>query len=505
VNAIPIQRSSLVLHPDRTRVLLRPFLLPNEPRARAICAQVMALPEGEVHTLWAQVQAEFGERHAKTREFLRQRYELARPCLRSSRRLSKERKLLLGAYFSHEYSLEAAALFNPSIVPHPDQSDLPRGSLRFILSLRATGEGHISSITFRTGLLDARGNLKVHPPARYCLEPVQVPNASFEKILFERKLRELGLMGDFTRHTLEHLGDAFKLAELRAALGHAAEQFGERDRQTEAVARKTLTLAQSNYDVQFAPDSRLSERVLFPVTPSQSNGIEDARFVQFQNEDGTRTYYATYTAYDGKMVLPQFIETPDFRHFKFITLNGPAVQNKGMALFPRKIDGHYVMLSRQDKENIYVMFSDHLHFWHSAQLLLEPKYPWEFIQLGNCGSPIETEAGWLVLSHGVGAMRKYCIGAFLLDRHDPTRVIGRLREPLITPNESEREGYVPNVVYSCGSLLHGRQLIIPYAMSDYATTFATLSLDAVLSAMESNAGEPDDGPSPAGVTRDRLT
>ena len=473
-----------MLHPDRTRVLLRPFLLPNEPRARVICAQVMALAESDVHALWGQVQADFGERHAQTREFLRRRFEQARHCLDTDETLSEERELLLGAYFSHEYSLEAAALFNPSIVPHPDQSDLPPGSLRFILSLRATGEGHISSITFRTGVLDAQGRITVNPPTRYCLEPAQVPSASYEKGLFERKLRELGLVGDFTRLTLQHLDNCFTLEELRVALRRATARLGARDRQTDAVSRKTLVLAQSNYEVQFAEESRLSERVLFPVTPSQSNGIEDARFVRFRNGDGTGTYYATYTAYDGKMVLPQFIETPDFRHFKFITLNGPAVQNKGMALFPRKIRGHYAMLSRQDKENIYLMFSDHLHFWNTARLLLRPKYSWEFIQMGNCGSPIETDAGWLVLSHGVGAMRKYCIGAFLLDRDDPTRVLGRLREPLLTPNETEREGYVPNVVYSCGSLLHGPQLIIPYAMSDYATTFASLSLQAVLSAME---------------------
>jgi len=280
------------------------------------------------------------------------------------------------------------------------------------------------------------------------------------------------------------LGNSFTLDELRASLDRMAEQFHASNQETGAVARKILTLAQSNYEVQFPPDSRLSERVLFPVTPSQRNGIEDARFVRFQHDDGTQTYYATYTAYDGKMILPQFIETRDFLHFKFITLNGPAVQNKGMALFPRKINGRYAMLSRQDYENIYVMFSDHLHFWHATQLVLKPAFPWEFIQLGNCGSPLETDAGWLVLSHGVGPMRKYCIGAFLLDRDDPTRMIGRLREPLIQPNEDEREGYVPNVVYSCGSLLHGRQLVIPYAMSDYATTFATLSLDEVLAAME---------------------
>ena len=479
-----VQRSQVILHPDRSRVLLRPFLLPSDPRAVRICAQVMALPETEVHTLWQQVKMEFGERHAKTRDFLKTRFEQVRPCLHTDENLSEERQLLLGAYFSHEYSLEAAALFNPSIVPHPDQSDLPPGALRFILSLRATGEGHISSITFRTGLLDARSNITINAPTRYCLEPEQVPNASYENSVFERKLQELGLVGDFSRQVLLGVGSSFTLDELRASLSRSAQQFHARDQETGAAARKILTLAQSNYEVQFAPDSRLSERVLFPVTPSQSNGIEDARFVRFQHEDGTQTYYATYTAYDGKMILPQFIETRDFLHFKFITLNGPAVQNKGMALFPRKINGHYAMLSRQDYENIYVMFSDHLHFWHATQLVLKPAFPWEFIQLGNCGSPIETDAGWLVLSHGVGPMRKYCIGAFLLDRDDPTRVIGRLREPLIKPNENEREGYVPNVVYSCGSLLHGRQLVIPYAMSDYATTFATLSLDEVLAAME---------------------
>ena len=415
------------MQPDRKRVLLRPFLLPYDERAQTLCDEFMALPEDEVHALWERVRAEFGERHSKTHEFLQRRFAQVQHCLPAGQAISEERQLLLGAYFSHEYSLEAAALFNPSMVLHMDQSDLPPGSLRFILSLRATGEGHISSITFRTGEVDEGGNITITTPTRYCLDPAQMPGASSEKIWM---------------------------------------------------------LSQSDYEVQFAADSRLSERVLFPVTQAQSNGIEDARFVLFQNDDGTKTYYATYTAYDGNNILPQFIETPDFLHFKFITLNGPAVQNKGMALFPRKIHGHYVMLSRQDKENIYIMFSDHLHFWHAAQLIVKPKFAWEFVQMGNCGSPIETEAGWLVISHGVGAMRKYSIGAFLLDLNDPTKVIGRLREPLITPNENEREGYVPNVVYSCGSLLRGRQLIIPYAMSDYATTFATLSLDEVLAAME---------------------
>lgn len=480
----PVLRTNVVLHPDRTRVILRPFLRPEEPRARNICAQVINLPEAEVHSLWKQVQAEFGERHSQIREFLRRRFERVRLCLPAGEKLSEEREYLMSSYFSNEYSLEAAALFNPSIVPHPDQSDLPPGSLRFVLSLRATGEGHISSITFRTGFLDARGVVTINPPTRYCLEPAQVPNVSYEKEVFEQKLRELGLAGEFTRQAMAGLGRTFTLEELKASVSRLEGNLDGHDQQTKATARKTLMLAQSNYEVQFAHDSRLSERVLFPTTPSQSNGIEDARFVRFENADGTWTYYATCTAYDGRMILPQFIETPDFRHFQFITLNGAAVRNKGMALFPRKVNDLYAMLGRQDGENIHIMFSDNLHFWNSSQILLQPKFPWEFIQLGNCGSPIETEAGWLVISHGVGAMRKYCIGAFLLDLEDPTKVLGRLREPLIQPNESEREGYVPNVVYSCGSLVHGRRLVIPYAMSDYATTFATLSLDDVLGAME---------------------
>jgi predicted GH43/DUF377 family glycosyl hydrolase len=444
---------------------------------------VLALTESRVSVLLEEVLAEFGERHLKIREFLKSRFAQISRIVPIPDKLSESRQLLLASYFTHEYSLEAAALFNPSIVPHPDQSDLAQGSLRIVLSLRATGEGHISSITFRTGVVDSKGSIAVNEPTRYCLEPDQVPNAAYEKNLFERKLQELALTGGFSQQLLGALPDWFTLDELRSRIGEALKQGGS-GQDAETVARKILMLAQSNYEVQFAADSRLSERVLFPVTPSQSNGIEDARFVLFQNDDGTPTYYATYTAYDGKLILPQFIETPDFLHFKFITLNGPAVQNKGMALFPRKVNGCYAMLGRQDYENIYFMSSNHLHFWHETRIVLQPEFPWEFIQIGNCGSPIETEAGWLVLSHGVGPMRKYCIGAFLLDLDEPTRVIGRLRQPLLKANENEREGYVPNVVYSCGSMLRGRRLIIPYAMSDFASTFATVNLDDVLAAME---------------------
>jgi predicted GH43/DUF377 family glycosyl hydrolase len=247
-------------------------------------------------------------------------------------------------------------------------------------------------------------------------------------------------------------------------------------------------LARSNYQVQFLPEQPLSERILFPATPSQRNGIEDARFVRFQNDDGTYIYYATFTAYDGTVVMPELVETSDFLNFRFITLNGPAAQNKGMAMFPRKINGLYTMLSRQDNENIYIMFSDNVHFWDECTALLKPTFPWELVQLGNCGSPIETDRGWLVLSHGVGPMRKYCIGAFLLDRDDPSKVIGRLREPLLKPNKSEREGYVPNVVYTCGALLHEGELIIPYGMADHATGFASVQLDELLAAMQPENG-----------------
>jgi predicted GH43/DUF377 family glycosyl hydrolase len=307
----------------------------------------------------------------------------------------------------------------------------------------------------------------------------------YEKGLFARKLVELGLTSAFTRRVMSKLRSSFALEELRGSL--QAEQFRFPDGMTKAdqdEAQGIWMLARSNYEVQFQPEQQLSERILFPATPSQRNGIEDARFVRFQNDDGTPTYYATFTAYDGKVVVPELVETSDFLRFRFITLNGPAAQNKGMALFPRKIDGRYAMLSRQDNENITLMFSDNVHFWNEYKVLLKPAFPWELVQLGNCGSPIETDAGWLVLSHGVGPMRKYCIGAFLLDRDDPGKVIGRLCEPLIKPTPSEREGYVPNVVYTCGALLHDGELIIPYGLADHATGFATVALADVLAAMQ---------------------
>ncbi len=478
------KRIGPTLAPDRSRVLMRPFYPSSDDIARRIVARVMALPDEEIARLLGRVLGEFADRHEHVEKFFRNRFTQVRHYLGGTWEPSDERQALIGAHFTHEYSPESTALFNPSIVPHPDQSGLPKGALRFILSLRATGEGHISSITFRMGTVSAQHRITLAPPVPFVTEPERVPNPAYEKALFGRKLQEAGVQNDFCQRVLGRLPEAFILDDLHRVLAVERRQTDPADTTADRAVRGILLLAESNYEVNFAPDSRVSQRVLFPSTASQSNGIEDARFVRFENDDGSINYYATYTAYDGKITLPQLLETPDFFHFKFSTLNGPAVQNKGMALFPRKINGHYAMLSRQDDENILLMFSDNVRFWQTPKLLLPPAQPWEFLKIGNCGSPIETEAGWLVLSHGVGAMRKYCLGAFLLDLNDPTRVLGRLREPLLSPNESEREGYVPNVVYTCGALLHGRELVIPYAMSDYATTFATLSLDHMLAAME---------------------
>ncbi len=478
-----VKRIGPTLVPDRSRVLMRPFRPTTDDIARRIVARVMALTDAHVTSLLGHVLGEFADRHELVETILRNRFKQVEIYLEPGASPSPERQMLIGAYFTHEYSPESAALFNPSIVPHPDQSGLPRGALRFILSLRATGEGHISSITFRTGTISPQHRITLTPPVPFATEPERVPNAAYDKGLFAHKLEEAGVQNEFCRRVLDQLHENFTLKELHQVLLASGLTSDTSDATATRAARGILLLAESNYEVNFAPESRVSQRILFPSAPSQSNGIEDARFVRFQNDDGSFTYYATYTAYDGKITLPQLLETPDFIHFKFSTLNGPAVQNKGMALFPRKINGQYVMLSRQDDENILLMFSDNIRFWQTPKLLLAPAQPWEFFKIGNCGSPIETDAGWLVLSHGVGAMRKYCLGAFLLDLNDPTRVIGRLAEPMLSPNEAEREGYVPNVVYTCGALLQGRELIIPYAMSDSATSFATVALDELLAAM----------------------
>jgi predicted GH43/DUF377 family glycosyl hydrolase len=335
---------------------------------------------------------------------------------------SKVQRQLIGAYFLNEYSFEASALFNPSIVPHPDQSDAPKGGLRFILSLRAVGEGHVSSLTFRAGTIAADGSLSVDPTARLASSP-------------RISLRVSGPDGD-------------------------------------------------HIELTFNPGEELSERVIFPVTESQSNGIEDARFVDFRDGD-QKLYYATYTAYSGRAIRSELIETTDFLSFRMSPLKGAASRNKGMALFPRRIDGKYAMIARQDNENLYLIYSDDLYTWDGGQAILKPEFPWEFVQIGNCGSPIELDEGWLLLTHGVGPVRKYSIGAALLDKNDPSKVLARSREPLLRPRPSEREGYVPNVVYTCGAMRHNDQIILPYAVSDTFSNFATINISTLLNAMQS--------------------
>jgi predicted GH43/DUF377 family glycosyl hydrolase len=481
---LTVQRTGLILRPNSRRVLIRTFLPGSEQRIRAIIARVLTVSEDEVDQEWMRVLIDFGNRHPHIANFFLKRFEEVRPYLPTDIPLSAGRQCLLGAYFTQEYALEAAALFNPSMVWHPDQEGLADGEKRFILSLRATGEGHISSIVFRSGIVGADGSIRIDTPSPFVTAADVLPDSRYNKSLFNRKLQELDLLNRFAEETLALLPEEFTDNDLKETLAFQERRNRVMARENNRTAQGLMVLALANYEFCYAPDQALSERVVFPYSPTESGGIEDARFVRFVEDDGSIRYYATYTAYDGRIALPQFLETQDFLHFRISTLNGSEIQNKGMALFPRKIGGHYVMLSRQDNENIYIMYSDMVHFWHEKKLLLRPTYPWEYVQLGNCGSPIETDAGWLVIHHGVGPMRRYSIGAFLLDKDDPERAIGRLPEPLLAPDEEEREGYVPNVVYSCGGQVHNGILILPYAMSDSASSFATIRLDELLGAMK---------------------
>ena len=478
-----VDRTGIVLRPNNSRVVIRPFQPADDHRVERIIGRVCALSEAEVEAQLGVVMQEFRDRHQKIRGFFLRRFEDVRRLMLTDHPISESRRLLIGAYFTQEYALESAALFNPSMVWHPDQSGAPEGWRRFIVSLRATGEGHISSITFRSGLVDPEMRIHLDEPTRFVTAPELVPNTLYDKVLFLRKLVELRIDGPFAEQVLDTLGASFTYEQLETAIERALHQSRPHRHDLEPLARGMQTLVRANYEVAFDPELDVSERIIFPFSPTETNGIEDARFVEFQEDDGSTSYYATYTAFDGKVVLPQILETKDFLRFKASTLNGPEVRNKGLALFPRKVNGLYAMLSRQDNENIFLMYSDMLHFWYTKVPIAKPTYAWEFVQLGNCGSPIETDAGWLVLTHGVGAMRKYAMGAFLLDKDDPSRLIGRLKEPLLEPDANEREGYVPNVVYSCGALVRDGVLIIPYAMSDYASTFATIPVDDVLRAM----------------------
>ncbi len=481
---LALRRHEIMLLPDSARVIIRPFI-PNDPqRLATIIGRALALTEAEVEQEMEAVHAAFDSRHYDIEVPLLQHFAKVQPHIFTQRPLTRVRELLIGALFSGEYALEAAALFNPSIVPHPDQNGVEEGGLRFIMSLRATGEGHISSIEFRAGNISRDGHISLEPVSRFVTVPQVLPNPTYRKRRFVVKLHEMGFNNDSATAVLSSLGDEFTLSDLASSVARVRSETLPVNHDFQRTLECIQWLADSNYELLFPSKLAISERIIFPVSANESNGIEDARFVRLTDDDGSVMYYATYTAYNGRAILPQLIETQDFLHFRVLTLNGSAVQNKGMALFPRRINGRYAMLSRQDDENLLIMFSDNPHHWSDPQMLLRPAEAWESVKVGNCGSPIETPEGWLVITHGVGPMRKYCIGAALLDLDDPTKVIGRLREPLLSPEGNEREGYVPNVVYSCGSFLHGSQLILPYAMSDKATAFASVPLDGLLAKLK---------------------
>lgn len=425
-----LNRQALFLRPDPTRVVVRPFKPATEPRdlnptdktrANHIVDRVLALDQETTESLLADVLENFEGRHRNLLATFENRASDMEEAFAPHLEFTKVQRQLIGAYFLHEYSFEASALFNPSIVVHPDQSGVSPGSRRFILSLRAVGEGHVSSLTFRTGLIAADGSVEIEPTARLASTP--------------------------TVHT------------------RISDPIGE------------------PVELSFSAQQHISERVIFPITPAQSNGIEDARFVAFE-DNGQTKFYATYTAYSGKGIRSELLETSDFISFRMTPLGGSAARNKGMALFPRKINDRYAMMGRQDNENLYLIYSDDLYSWDGGQLILRPKFPWEFVQMGNCGSPIELDEGWLLLTHGVGAVRKYAIGAALLDKQDPSRVLARSREPLVRPEPSEREGYVPNVVYTCGAMRHNDLIVLPYAVCDTFSNFSTIKIADLLRTLD---------------------
>ncbi|HUU03001.1 MAG TPA: glycoside hydrolase family 130 protein [Myxococcota bacterium] len=475
-------RTDIQIDPDVSRVLIRPFI-PSPVRAVKIMARIAAQSDAGVKEHLDKIFNDFSSRHIKVKNTFLERYEEIKHLQITDLEPSQERKLLIGSYFTSEYSLESAALFNPSIVPHPDQSNLPGGSTRFIMSLRAVGEGHISSVVFRCGTIDKNNNIYIEPPARFVKTPNLIINKEFSKTILRQKLFDIGFSCVYSEKVFGLLPEYFTFQELEDSVSALHNKEPVLSFANTTARENLLWLASANYDIEFDPSVPIDGRVLFPHSPVEKQGIEDARFVKFTDDDGLATYYGTATAWDGRTVLSQLIETRDFTTFSVRSLNGEMVKNKGMALFPRKIDGKYAMISRQDNENIYLMFSERIQFWRESEIIVRPSYPWEFYQIGNSGSPIETDKGWLLITHGVGAMRRYAIGAVLLDKEDPSKVLGRTKDPLLVPNENEREGYVPNVVYSCGSMIHGDQLVLPYAMADKASRIALINLDELLTYM----------------------
>lgn len=487
---VAVNRKDINFIPDSTRVIAR-FLYTNDKRAMSIIKLVMGMSEKEASDVLNPILRDYSMRHRNISKIFEKHFNnivhLFQQLKIDPSTLDNIQKLLIGAYFTMEYSIEAAAFFNPSIVEHPDQSETGPGEKRVIISFRATGEGHISSIVFRTGVLDKNSNLTIEPVGNMLEEAEHIRRHIYTKKTFKSKLDEMQNVHMLIPPDLilDKLNDRFTYGELRNCIEEARKTVHLAS-DKEILFNQIMWLASSHYELDFSLDTNISERVIFPVSQNEKNGIEDARFVEFINEKGKATYYATYTAYDGTRILPKMIATTDFYHFKVIPVHGEIAQNKGMALFPRKIKGKYVMLCRLDGFNNYIAFSNHISIWRKAKLLQKPKFPWEFVQIGNSGSPIETSEGWLIITHGVGPMREYVLGASLLDLENPEKEIGRLKKPLLMPNAEEREGYVPNVVYSCGSMIHNNDLIIPYAMSDYASTYATVNLKELLAALKNS-------------------
>ncbi len=477
---LKVTKTSLRLRADHKRVIARRFVPAGASRVPTIVDRIVALSEDEVSRLLADVLRRYTSRHRDITGVFERHYDSVVGERNKHVPLSQKRRQLIGAYFTSEYSLESVALFNPSIVRHPDQDGLDDGAFRFIMSLRACGEGHISSIEFRSGIVESSGGIAFDPVPPFAASESPVDDHLYDKNRIFLKLSEMGVSAPSVNRIFVQLPEEFTIRELDCAIDSVRRECSD-GRMFDELAATVLWLAHSNYRIEFPPDSAISERVIFPVTENESRGVEDARFVRFTMEDGGVVYYATYTAYNGLQILPQLIQTTDFTHFRIYTLSGRCVQNKGMALFPRKVAGQYVMISRLDGENLFVLRSDDVHFWNEGEKIHGPTHPWEFVQIGNCGSPLETEKGWLLITHGVGPMREYWIGALLLDLDDPSRVIGHLKEPILMPTEEERDGYVPNVVYSCGGMIHQDTLILPYGISDTSTGIVTISVKELLS------------------------
>ena len=476
---VKIERLSEQLDPDPTRVIPRFFGPGDEKRLRGIIERIRALDRSEVSELVKGLGRRFQKKHPDLAMIAKSNYDAVKYLIADEDSVDKKRRLLIGSYFTMEYAIESAALFNPSMVPAIVQDELDVGSTRFVMSLRATGEGHISSAVFRRGVIDRDNRIRIQPVSHYSHRLQVVENPEFEKQTYQKKLIETGAIGKFTDEVLDQLGAAFNFVELKLAID-AVWELHKYDVTNSETVDKMIAISRANYDLHMPDLYDPSEFVIFPNSDAESHGIEDMRLVQFHSDEGGICYYGVYTAYDGSNIIPQILETTGFNRAKIRMLGGRYALNKGMALFPRKVDGRYLMLGRLDNENLFLLRSDDVLSWNEAELLLEPKFAWEIIQIGNCGSPIETESGWLVLTHGVGPMRQYSIGAALLDLDDPSRVIGRLAEPLIVPLEEESVGYVPNVVYSCGGMIHNDKLVIPYAISDRSTTFALVSLPELL-------------------------